>query len=103
MIWEYFGKINCSKSVDVLICGRQKRYFDYFPVLRTRFRRDRMFLGILDPDPNPLVICTDPDPARIQILLSSSKISKKNLDSYSFVTFFDFLSLKNDVNIPFKK
>jgi hypothetical protein len=66
-----------------------------------------MFLGILDPDPDPLVICTDPDPTRIQILLSSSKIIKKNLDSYCFVTFFfDFLSLKNDVNnlnIPFKK
>ncbi len=30
----------------------------------------------------------------IRNLLSSSKISKKNLDSYSFVTFYDFLSLK---------
>jgi hypothetical protein len=35
----------------------------------------------------------------IRILLSLSKNSKKNLDSYCFVTFFDFLSLKNDVNV----
>jgi hypothetical protein len=26
----------------------------------------------------------------------------KNLDSYDFVTIFDFLSLKNDVNVPLK-
>jgi hypothetical protein len=29
-------------------------------------------------------------------------VGKKNLDSYYFVTLFDFLSLKNDVNIPSK-
>jgi hypothetical protein len=28
--------------------------------------------------------------------------SKKNLDSYYFVTLFDFLSLKNDVNLASK-
>jgi hypothetical protein len=28
--------------------------------------------------------------------------SKKNLDSYFFVTLFDFLSLKNYVNVPSK-
>ncbi len=39
---------------------------------------------------------------RIRILLSSCKNSKKNLDSYYFVTLFDFLSLKNDVNVPSK-
>ncbi len=39
---------------------------------------------------------------RIRILLSSFKNSKKNLDSYYFVTLFDFLSLKNDVNTPSK-
>ncbi len=33
------------------------------------------------------------------ILLSSCKNSKKNLDSFYFVTLFDFLSLKNDVNV----
>jgi hypothetical protein len=38
----------------------------------------------------------------IQILFSLSKYSKKNVDFYRFVTFFDFLSLKNDVKIPSK-
>jgi hypothetical protein len=36
------------------------------------------------------------------LLLSSCKNSKKNLDSYYFVTLFDFLSLKNDVNVASK-
>jgi hypothetical protein len=40
---------------------------------------------------------------RIRILLSSCKNSKKNLDSYYLVTLFDFLSLKNDVNVASKK
>jgi hypothetical protein len=52
-----------------------------------------MFLGL--PDLDPLVRGMDPDP-------SSSKKSKKNLDSYCFVTSFGFLSLKNDVNVPSK-
>jgi hypothetical protein len=39
---------------------------------------------------------------RIRILLSSCKNIKKNLDSYYFVALFDFLSLKNDVNVPSK-
>ncbi len=38
----------------------------------------------------------------IRILLSLCKNSKKNLDSYYFLTLFDFLSLKNDVNVPSK-
>jgi hypothetical protein len=59
-----------------------------------------MFLGLpdplvrgMDPDPDPAL---DPDPS------SSCKNSKKNLDSYYFVNLFDFLSLKNDVNVPSK-
>jgi hypothetical protein len=55
-----------------------------------------MFLGL--PDPDPLVRGMDPDPDPS----SSCKNSKKNLDSYYFVTLFDFLSLKNDVNVPSK-
>ncbi len=41
---------------------------------------------------------------RIRILLSSSKNSKKNLDSYRTVLWLllDFVSLKNDVNVPSK-
>jgi hypothetical protein len=47
-----------------------------------------MFLGPLDPDPDPLVrgmdldTAPDPDPSII------CKNSKKNLDSYCFVTSF---------------
>jgi hypothetical protein len=40
--------------------------------------------------------------SRIRILLSSCKNSKKNLDSYYFVTLFELLSLKNDVNVASK-
>ncbi len=39
---------------------------------------------------------------RIRILLSTCKNRKKNLNSYYFVTLFDLLSLKNDVNVPSK-
>jgi hypothetical protein len=61
-----------------------------------------MFLGL--PDPDPLVRGMDPDPdlLRIRILLSSCKNSKKNLDSYYFGTLFDFLSVKNEVNVASK-
>jgi hypothetical protein len=38
----------------------------------------------------------------IRILLSSCENSKKYRDSYYFVTLFDFLSLKNDVNVASK-
>ncbi len=40
--------------------------------------------------------------SRIRILLSSCKNSEKNLDSYYFVTLFDFLSLKNGVSVASK-
>jgi hypothetical protein len=49
------------------------------------------YASVPDPNPNP-----DPDPNQ------SSKNSKKNLDFYSFVTLFYFLSLKNDVKVPSK-
>jgi hypothetical protein len=39
---------------------------------------------------------------RIRNLLSSYKNSKKNLDFSFFVTLFEFLSLKNDVNVASK-
>ncbi len=58
-----------------------------------------MFLGLLDPDPDPLVRVMG---IGIRILLSSCKNSKKTLDSYYFVTHFDFLSKKNDVNVASK-
>jgi hypothetical protein len=48
----------------------------------------------------------DPDPDSEPYVFGppgsgSSKISKKNLDSYCFVTFYDFLSFKN-VNVSSK-
>jgi hypothetical protein len=63
-------------------------------VFRIQIHRIHMFLSL--PDPDPLVRGMDPDP----VLLSSCKNSKKNLDSFYFVNFLDFLSLKNDVNVP---
>jgi hypothetical protein len=59
-----------------------------------------MFLGLQDPDPDPLVRIRIL--LWIRILLLSCKNSKKNLDSYYFVTLFEFLSLINDVNIASK-
>ncbi len=60
-----------------------------------------MFLGLPDPDPLVRGMDPDPDPALDpdpdpSIIM---KNSKKNLGSYYFVTLFDFLSLKNDVNV----
>ncbi len=53
-----------------------------------------MFLGLPDPDPDPIVRgmdpALDPDPDPFIIM----KKSKKNLNLYYFVTLFDFLSLK---------
>ncbi len=48
--------------------------------------RISMFLGLLDPDPDPLVRATNPVPD--SDLLSPRKNNGKNLDSYCFVTSF---------------
>jgi hypothetical protein len=61
-----------------------------------------VFFGL--PDPDPLVRGMDPDPALNpdpdpSIIMQNNK---KNLESYYFVTLFDFLSLKNNVNVPSK-
>jgi hypothetical protein len=61
---------------------------------------DPHVLGLPDPDPDPLVRGMDPDPASDPSIIMQN--SKKNLDSFYFVTLFDFLSLKNDVNVPSK-
>jgi hypothetical protein len=71
--------------------------------------------SVANPDPNPDLDPPDPyvfgPPGSGSICqrygsgsgsFTSWKISKKNLDSYNFVTLFDFLSLKNDVNVPSK-
>jgi hypothetical protein len=57
-----------------------------------------MFLVL--PDPDPLVRCMDPDPGPDPSIIM--QIGKKHLDSYYFVTLIDFLSLKNDENVPSK-
>jgi hypothetical protein len=63
------------------------------PLLRIRIRRIHMFLGL--PDPDPLDRGTDSDPSIIK-----QKLVRKPFDSYCFVTFFYFLSLIKDVNVP---
>jgi hypothetical protein len=57
-----------------------------------------MFLGL--PVPDPLVRGKDPHPDPDPSIIMQN--SKKNLDSFYFATIFDFLSLKNDVNVPSK-
>ncbi len=67
------------------------------PVLRIRIRNRiqgiHMFLGLPDPDPlvRGLKSCT------------SCKNSKKNLDSYYFVTLFDFFIFEKWCTCTFKK
>ncbi len=55
-----------------------------------------MFLGLPNPHPDPLVRDTDPEPAPSII----KQNNKKNIDSYSFMTFY--VSLKNYNNVPSK-
>jgi hypothetical protein len=57
-----------------------------FSVFRIRIHRIHMFLSLLDPDPDPLVGGMDPDPDPSIIMHHC----KKNLDSFYFVTLFDF-------------
>jgi hypothetical protein len=45
-----------------------------------------MFLGFLDLVPDPLARGTNPDPS----IIKQKYNSKKTLDSYCFVTFYDF-------------
>ena len=59
-----------------------------------------MFFGL--PDPDLLVRGMDPDPAPDTDPSIIMQINKKNLESYYFVTLVDFLSLKNNVNVPSK-
>jgi hypothetical protein len=62
-----------------------------------RINQIDMFLDL--PDPDPIVRGMEPDPAPDPSI--TCKNSKKNLDYY-FVTLFNFLSLKNEVNVPSK-
>jgi hypothetical protein len=61
-----------------------------------------MFSGLPDPDPDPLVRGMDPDPDPDPSI--TSKNSKKNLDSYCFVTSFGLFIFEKYVNVcTFKK
>jgi hypothetical protein len=55
-------------------------------------------------DPDPLVRGMDPNPALDPDTGPSifMQNNKKNLESYYFVTLFDYLSLNNSVNVPSK-
>ncbi len=71
------------------------------------FHRIHMFWGL--PEPDPLVRRVDPDPALAPdpdpsiILLSSSKNSEKNLDSYCFVTSFGLFIFEKWCKCTFKR
>ncbi len=75
---------------------------EFVPVLTPVFRiRIHVFFGL--PDPDPLVRGLDPDPALDpSIIMQKYVLHKKNLESYYFATLCDFLSLKNNVNVPSK-
>jgi hypothetical protein len=53
-------------------------------------RRIRMFLGLLDPDPDPLVRGMDPDPGSFY---NEARIVRKTLYSYCFVSSFFYFCL----------
>ncbi len=61
-----------------------------------------MFFGLPDPDTDPLVRGVDPDPDPSISLLSSSKNSKKHLDTSCFVVSLGLIIFENDVNVPSK-
>jgi hypothetical protein len=72
-------------------------------VLRNRIRihRIHMFLGLMDPDPDPLVRGMDPDPA-LDPDPGPSVIKQKPWFLLFCDFFLTFLSLKNDVRVPSK-
>ncbi len=72
----------------------------YQPVFRIRIHGIHMFLCLPDPDLDPLVKGMDPDPDLSIILLPSSKNSKKTLIPTVLWLLLDFLSSKNDINVP---
>ncbi len=66
--WRIFFHILCllvCHSTQCLSCTKYASY-KIATVLRIRIRRIQMFLGLLDPDPDPLVRGMDPDPSIIK-------------------------------------
>ncbi len=70
--------------------------------IRIRIHRIHMFLGLLDPDPDPSVRGMDPDPAPDLDPSITKQKSKKNPNSYCFVTSFWLFIFENDVHVPSK-
>ncbi len=66
-------------------------YLKLKSVLRIRIRWSRMFSGLLDPFPDPLVTRKDPDPY---------PLLRKTFTSTGLWLIYDFLSLKNYVSVP---
>ncbi len=70
------------------------------------------FLGLLDPDPDPLVRSMDPNPDLSDpyvcgppgsgSFFQQAKIVRKTLIPTALLLLFDFLSSKNDVNLSSK-
>jgi hypothetical protein len=58
------------------------KFLYFFPVLGIRIR---MFLGLQDPDPDPLVRGADPDPAP-SLLLSKKSYKKKYRNNFFFAS-----------------
>ncbi len=90
---QYGSGSRRSKSVQIRIRIRITGLLAL--VLRFQIRRIRVFSAFR--------ILIHEYEIRLQILLSSNKNSEKNIDSYCFVTFYDFLSLKSDVNVASKR
>ena len=72
-------KNSCVEVLDGLFCELQASsvtwtYFIAVLRIRIRIHRIHMFLGLLDPDPDPLVRGMDPDPSIIM-----QKIVRKSL------------------------
>ncbi len=62
----------------------------------------RILISVPDPDPRVFWPPGSGSTSQRYGSGSSCKNNKKNLESYYFVTLFDFLSLKNNVNVPSK-
>jgi hypothetical protein len=64
--WAMVGDVHCPlwrHLHQAIRDSGQSSLRSFGPVLGIRIRRIRMFLGLQDPDPEPLVRGTDPDQA----------------------------------------
>jgi hypothetical protein len=73
----------------------QDYFYQYLSYLQCCRSRILLFLGL--PDPDPLVRGTDPDP----FIIKQKKV-RKTLIPIVLRLLYDFLSLKNDVNVALK-